>query len=260
MLCSVNIVIACFVQSVNGVGRGRIKDRWFLAQFVFKGGVRDGLQGKRCCHWVEGKEGKWWGTKEMLWSWCSYNLLVECPPPPSNPSCWLGNHVLSLMGSFLLWPQARSACIPPHGRTQAALPILTLRRHPHVQVGGGGDGRSDSCSSCACISHASACLGGGVTQPRVCLCSVPGSHTRCPSGPCRSPTLHLTTSTTRPSGEGLSHTRTRAQLWDVKCPQRGHCEKSLFDSKCARGGLRGRIRTGLVWVLSFAFLEDSCIR
>lgn len=63
------------------------------------------------------------------------------------------------MGSFLLWPQARSACISRHGRLQATLPILPVSRHFHVQVGGGGTGRSRTgCPSCACSSRASACL------------------------------------------------------------------------------------------------------
>lgn len=97
-------------------------------------------------------------------------------------------------------------------------------------------------------------LGGCITQPRVCLCSVPGSHTRCrrdswagakrctPAGP--APALREVDSATPRRLHPKELTATR--LWDVKCPESRHSEKSLFDSHYAGSGVQGRVKTGLV--------------
>lgn len=93
--------------------------------------------------WLGGGWGRGTVTflKQSRGLWYFHKILFEYLPllPSSNSYYWLVTGVLSLMGSFLLWPQARSACISHHGWIQATLPILTVSRHFHVQVGGGGN-------------------------------------------------------------------------------------------------------------------------
>lgn len=106
------------------------------------------LKGKRYSIGWRVRKGSSWITEEMPWSVIKF--LFECLPlrSSSHSDCWLVTPVLSLMDSFLLWPQARSACISHHGRIQATLPILTVSRHFHVQVGRGGNpAPRTSCSS-----------------------------------------------------------------------------------------------------------------
>ena len=183
-------------------------------------------------------------------------MLVEFLPS-SNSYCWLVSHVLSLMGSFLLWPQARSACISRHGRLQATLPILPVSRHFHVQVGGGGTGRSRTgCSSCACSSRASACLSvpaGRVRgSARVCLRRVPASHTRRPGGPSPSSAsrAHQGDGLGRPGNPCLPKTSLPTACGTENVP-RGDMIRRACSIQNMMGmgvGSGGRIKTGLIWV------------
>ena len=174
----------------------------------------------------------------------------------SNACCWLVTHVLSLMGSSLLWPQARSACVSHHGRLQAALPVLTVSRHFHVQVGGGGNGARTGCSR-------------ALASPAPLLASRPGGRTAQPASVCAgclAPTLgvlgspgqepdstpHSTSHTRQADGLGTLETAppkdfTAPRRREEKCPQRGP-QKSLFNSKHAGGGSAGECR------LAFLFL------
>lgn len=191
------------------------------------------LQGKRYFIGWRVRKGSSWITEEMPWSVIKF--LFECLPllSSSNSDCWLVTHVLSLMGSFLLWPQARSACISHHGRIQAALPILTVSRHFHVQVGRGGNWAPRTSCSSALASCAPLLASGRsarrvrVAQPRVCLRSVPGSHTRCPrdswvGAPLCAPTA--STSHTR-QGEALGHAGDCASR-RPRCHPAAGCEMS----------------------------------
>lgn len=157
------------------------------------------------------------------------------------------------MGSFLLWPQARSACISHHGRIQATLPILTVSRHFHVQVGRGGNWAAQDKLLFLRLHLVRLCLplsrlGGCIAQPHVCLCSVPGSHTRCPRDPWVGAIYSAPHSEHQPHPPGRwtgIHWETvhledflATRLQNMKCPESGP-HMSLSYSKYAGVRVRG---------------------
>lgn len=100
-------------------------------------------------------------------------------------------------------------------------------------------------------------LGGCIPQPCVCLCSVPGSHTRCQRESRVGALCYAPAGSATPSGDGLSLPGKRClqmNSWPPDCGMETVRKadirrKSLFDSKYARGGVREEDKTGLVSAL-----------
>ena len=210
--------------------------------------------------WVGGG----WGREAV--GWLKQYPLRNTPQilveglPSSNSGCWLVTHVLSLMGSSLLWPQARSACISHHGRLQAALPILTVSRHFHVQVGGGGTGRARTGCSCALASRAPllASRPSGCTAQPASVCAgclaptlgVLGSPGRSQTPRPTAPATPVRQTEPAPPETVPPKDWTAPRRREEKRPQRGRPRKSLFNSKHAGGGSAGELR--------LAFFFFSC--
>lgn len=138
------------------------------------------------------------------------------------------------------------------GGFRAALPILTVSQHFHVQVGGGGTGAPGPGCSCALASRAPL------------LASRPGRRTAQPASVCAgclAPTLgvlgesregarlhapqhqpHPSGRRTQPPWRPYLRKDFRPRTAGGETPLRGHRRKSLFNSKHAEGGSAGEYR------------------